>query len=401
VKNVLFVDDEPRVLSGLQRMLRPMRHEWNMTFVNSGREALDKLAAAPFDVIVTDMRMPEMDGAELLHHVSERHPDTIRIVLSGQTDDETAMRVVDLAHQCLAKPCDPERLKHTLQRASALRGVLSDPGLEKLVSKMDHLPSLPSLYGELLKELKSPQSTSQRVAKIVAKDVGMTTKTLHLVNSAFFGLRYNVTSLDQAIALLGMKTVRSLAMTVQVFSQFESIKVADFSVQGIMDHSVATGTYAKQIAAIEGRKEYADEAFMAGLLHDTGRLVLLDRMPEKYAETLTLSKESKIPLVQAEKDVFGATHAEVGSYLLGLWGLPDPTLEALAYHHNPDECLHRQFSPLTAVHAANSLGQSEAETLPEWKKLPLCMSYLESMDLADHVTDWRNVCIAKTDNDSN
>src|ERR1017187_6368046 len=114
MKNLLFVDDEVRVLQGLQRQLYGMRNEWNMNFKEGGAKALDFMASAPVDVIVTDMMMPGMDGAQLLTEVMKRHPDTIRIVLSGHADREAILRLVGPAHQYLSKPCDAEELRNAI-----------------------------------------------------------------------------------------------------------------------------------------------------------------------------------------------------------------------------------------------------------------------------------------------
>ena len=114
---VLFVDDEPHILSGLQRMLRPLRHEWAMTFVGGGPAALDALEREVFDVIVTDMRMPGLSGAQLLAEVHRRRPRVACIVLSGQSDQEHLLQLADTPHEYLAKPCDADVLKETVCRA--------------------------------------------------------------------------------------------------------------------------------------------------------------------------------------------------------------------------------------------------------------------------------------------
>ncbi|MBV9849174.1 MAG: response regulator [Armatimonadetes bacterium] len=119
---VLFVDDESHILSGLQRMLRPLRHEWAMTFAEGGPAALDALAGAEFDVIVTDMRMPGMSGAQLLAEVRRRHPRVARIVLSGQSDREHLQQLAQTPHEYLSKPCDTELLKETVRRLCGLPG---------------------------------------------------------------------------------------------------------------------------------------------------------------------------------------------------------------------------------------------------------------------------------------
>ena len=145
-KRILFVDDEPAVLQGLQRSLRGMRQEWEMEFAASGREALETMARSPFDVVITDMRMPEMDGAQLLDQVRKRFPQTVRIVLSGQSDRETILRSIGPTHQYMAKPCDLEDLKQKLTHTFALRELLADPRLKEIVCQLENIPSLPSLY---------------------------------------------------------------------------------------------------------------------------------------------------------------------------------------------------------------------------------------------------------------
>ena len=188
IRRILFVDDEPMVLMGLQRTLRKMRHNWDMTFVSSGREALDVLGKKPMDVIVTDLRMPEMDGGRLLSEVKKQHPHLVRIILSGQLDPEMTLKSVQLAHQSLAKPCDAKVLKHTLGKLFALRDFLSDKSIKNIISKIDSLPSLPSIYTEIVSEMQSDDPAIEKVGQIISKDLSMTAKILQMVNSAFFGL---------------------------------------------------------------------------------------------------------------------------------------------------------------------------------------------------------------------
>ncbi len=152
---MLFVDDEPRVLQGLQRQLRGMRHEWDMHFVDSGAKALEFMGRTPVQVIVSDMMMAGMDGAQLLAHVVVRHPDTVRLVLSGHADREAVLRLVGPAHQYLSKPCNPDELRAALQRSLSLRGLLSNQKLKRVVSRISCLPSLPSLHAGLAAEFSS------------------------------------------------------------------------------------------------------------------------------------------------------------------------------------------------------------------------------------------------------
>jgi HD-like signal output (HDOD) protein len=392
MKHLLFVDDEPRLLDGLRRTLRPMREEWHMAFVESGEAALQALAKGPVDVVVTDMRMPGMDGAQLLAEVRTRSPSVVRIVLTGQSDKEATLRSVGQTHQCLSKPCVAEELQHTIRRALALRETLGSESVRVVVGRIDALPSLPTVYTDLVSEIESPTSSMESVAKIIARDMAMTTKVLQLVNSAFFGLPRTISHPAQAIGLLGLDTVKSLVLGVQVFSAFRGEPYVLGMIEKLWTHSVATGHLARAIAQSEQAPPHLVEiAFTAGLLHDIGVLVLAANLGESYQKILQAAGSSETPLSVIEREQLGATHAEVGAYLLGLWGLGDGIVEAVAFHHAPTQCLHRAFGPLTAVHVASGLDQdTDAHSGPERPSV-VDGDYLASLGLADRLPHWREL----------
>lgn len=391
-KRVLFVDDERKILDGLQRMLRALRHEWDMAFAVSGPEALEVLDSRPFDIIVSDMRMPGMDGSQLLTHVRERHPEIIRIILSGYSDRETILRSVRVAHQYLNKPCDPETLRSTIARAGALRDFLADEGLLRVLSRIDRLPSVPSLYLEITQALESPDVTVDDICKIISKDVGMTAKVLQMTNSAFFGLPRRVTNLERALGLLGLETIKVLVITVEIFSMHAHASVPGFSVHILWDHSSGVASLAKAIAREEKQDQMGvDDSFTAGMLHDVGKLVLATNLPENYRRVLTLMHEKDTSLMNAEREIFGTTHAEVGGYLMGLWGLPDTIVEAITFHHAPGQCPARAFGPLTAVHVADALDHTiHSGKSPEDAGL-LAFDYLAGLNLSERVPFWKAV----------
>jgi HD-like signal output (HDOD) protein len=358
-KRILFVDDEPHLLAGLKRILRSRRKEWEISFVQSGTEALKSLAAMPFDVILTDFRMAGMNGLELLKDVKARHPQVVRIFFSGEVDQGLIMESVKVAHQFISKPCNAETLKEKIEQTISLRHILEDEAIRAIVSEIDSLPSLPTLYSEIMAELSSPTSSIKKIGHIISGDIAMTSKILQLVNSPFFGLRRRVTSPDQAVLLLGMDIVKSLVLSLQIFSQFSMPKVFSPTVSGLWEHSLATGKLAKQIAANEHlSKEFEDQSFMAGMLHDCGKLVLLANFPEQMQTVLTESRDTQASELDLEEKVFGVTHAPVGAYLLGLWGLPAAITSAISYHHSPGQSPENAFSVLTAVHVANHLEHS-------------------------------------------
>ncbi|HEX4119157.1 MAG TPA: response regulator [Verrucomicrobiae bacterium] len=392
MKKVIFVDDEPRVLQGLQRQLHAMRREWDMQFVDSGAKALESMARQPVDVIVTDMMMPGMDGAQLLSEVMKRYPNSVRLVLSGHADREAVLRLIGPAHQYLSKPCNAEELRFAIVRALALKELLGNEQLKQLASRVSSLPTLPALHQQLTNELAKEEPSVERVAEIISKDVGMTSKILQLVNSAFFGLAESAANPLDAVFYLGLSTIRALVVSVHVFSQFDSATIKCFSVEQLAQHGWRTALAAKKISVMEhGDSKLDDQCFLAGLLHDVGRLVMAAGLGEQYDAVFARATESKRPLWQVEREEFGATHAEVGAYLLGLWGLPNPVVEAVALHHRPCDSAFRGFSAVVAVHVADALAHQSAQT-PSGIAGQIDQECMEALGLGERLKLWKERC---------
>jgi HD-like signal output (HDOD) protein/CheY-like chemotaxis protein len=388
----MFVDDEPMVLQGLQRMLRGMRNEWDMMFVESGTKALELMKDFSFDVVVSDMRMPGMNGAELLCEVLKRSPKSVRLILSGHADQDLILKCVGSTHQYLSKPCEPETLRTAITRALELEKSLQSQTLRQLASQMETLPSIPALYIEIVEKMRDPNVGLDEVAAVMERDIAMTAKILKLSNSAFFGLSRPMSSPLEAVRYIGLETIKALVLSVQAFSQFEKMIMPNFSIEALWAHSQATGALAQRITRLEDAKQLQSEAFVAGLLHDTGRLVLASNFPVKYGEAIRMSTVSGVPLIEAERIVFGANHAEVGGYLLGLWGLPTPVVEAITFHHCPAKAPLKTFSTVTAVHVANGiLHDLEAEAIIPHASLD--MTYLSGLGLTEHLEGWRAAAV--------
>lgn len=387
MKRILFVDDEQRVLDGLRRMLRPMRTEWEMNFAPGPEAARKELKGGSYDVVVTDMRMPGMNGAQLLDHVRELNPAIARIVLSGQSDQEAALRASGTAHQFLAKPCEPSELRRTVQRACQLRELLADEKLVSIVAGTSALPSLPDIYAALSAELDADETSIKRVGEIIAEDVAMTAKILQLINSAFFGLPRQVENVEEAVTLLGTEVIRGLVLSAAAFEIFDCESNA-FQIKTLWDHSALVGSLAASLAGAESRnKATISESRQAGMLHDIGRLILGTRFPEKYQEAVERSLSEKIRLDESERAVIGCDHTNVGGYLLGLWGLPDGVVEAVAYHHQPQSCAGPDFTPLAAVHIANSLVHQLTDEKPV-REYDISPEFLESIGCEERINDW-------------
>lgn len=385
---ILFVDDEPMLLKGLERSLRGMRNEWEMHFVPGGAEALEAMAREPFDVVISDMRMPGMDGAELLDLVRKRFSQTVRMVLSGQSDKNAVFRAIRPTHQYLSKPCDIEELKQKLKCALALRDVLRSGELKRRVSQMESVPSPPSTYRRLRAELESPHPNLREAADIVGRDPGMTAKILQLVNSAFLGTACCLSCPKQAVSLIGLENFRSLVLSGSLFSELPEAQAARLA--ALWRHAYSSAIFAEAIARCEGASESTvQNCYAAGLLHEIGWIVLASTHADQLESLGTELDEDHVGSVR-EQQLFGSTHGEVGAYLLGLWGLQDSIVEAVAGYENPLQLNPTGFCPLLAVHVAE-----------QWdRKWHGCFAVKEGIDenllaqlgLKDRLPVWEKKC---------
>lgn len=392
-KNILFVDDEPNILSGLKRMLRSMRKTMNFQFAENGPSALEIMASEEIDVVVSDMRMPGMDGAELLSIVQKKYPYTIRLMLTGQADDASIMRTVGVVHQVLAKPVDPDILKQIIKRASVLQDLMENEQLKQLVSSIGNLPSRPEIYTKLQQTLKNPESALDDVANLVEQDLAMSAKILQLVNSSFFGLYKHIESPRRAVNLLGLETIRLLVLGVGVFSELKIDPSNAFNIDDLWEHSVATAAFAKTIAAHESEdEEMIGNAFVAGLLHDVGKLLLFSLKQQEYDQAVDQARISTLQLQDAELEIFGASHSDVGGYLIGLWGLPGQVVESITFHHRLDSYPEPSFCPPVITHTADYIYYHLKPGNCIGEPPQLNTSILSQIGMLDHVPKWIELC---------
>jgi len=385
---ILFVDDEPLILELLQLTVEQMKGEWDSRFVESGEQALKLMAREPFSAVVSDLRMPRMSGSQLLIEVMKRYPGTMRIILSGYPDRDEVMRCVGATHQFLSKPCEISTIKATLERMRALRERLHSAEIRQLLAGKERLPSIPAIYFEIVETLQHPDCSVEAIGELVSRDPGLTAKILQLVNSAFFGFAREVSSARDAVMLLGIGTIRSLALTTHLFSAFKGEGICP--VEQVWKHSMQVARVAREIVEMQcGDDTLSEEAFTAGMLHDIGKMILADQMPDRYAELQERAAQEKRPLSDVEEETLGATHADIGAYLLDLWGLPVPLVEAVALHHHPLRANEFAFSSLTAVHVANHLVMTVAGNAA---LDGLDALYLDRLGLGSRLLEWRAAC---------
>ncbi|MBF0562884.1 MAG: HDOD domain-containing protein [Alphaproteobacteria bacterium] len=353
---VIFVDDEVHILRGLRRSMSEMEDEWDMVFCPSAAEALERMSREPFDVVVSDMRMPGMDGAQFLNTVRDRWPATVRAILSGYAESEAIFRTVGPAHIYLAKPCDAAVLQAAIRRQAALHEILDNPDLRALLAGITSLPSLPEPFLRLVAELRSPNASSARIAQIIGQDVAMTAELLKLTNSAYFSVASHVATPLQAVRLLGLETVQSLVLRIGIFRQFSGTGATRPLLEALTRNSLMIARLAEGIAVAEGADQpTAKSAYCAAMLSDIGCVALIDGQPETYRRVLS-RVSTALPLPEAERQEFGANHGLIGGYLLGLWGFADRIVEAVTYSCDLRTSATRNNLVLVALLAARALG---------------------------------------------
>lgn len=353
MKRILFVDDESNILEGLRRMLYAERAHWDVHFALGGEAALRACEAGSFDVVVSDMRMPGMDGAALLSQVLDRFPNTARITLSGYSEAGLAARAISLAHRFLVKPCSASELFTTIKQVCSLQDALSAPAIRKVVGAIGELPSLSSTYSCLIQALTNPDASVSLLAEIIERDVAMSAKILQLANSAFFGLAKEVTDVRSAATYLGTATIKNLALVSEAFRVFVPDSCIPQSVfESMQRHARHTASIASMLPIDRGIR---DVTTVAALLHDIGSLILASKLPDIFCSARLIASKRGCRIFEAEEELLGTSHAEIGAYLLGLWGIPSLSVEAIAHHHRPMRVPHVGLDCALAVYAADLL----------------------------------------------
>ncbi len=363
---VLFVDDEASNVSGLRNVLRKHRARFDMQFALGGEQALAAMSAEPADVVVSDMRMPGIDGATLLEQIKARYPKAVRFVLTGHAERSSLFRAFPVAHRILYKPCDPELLPVAIDRACRLRASLGRSELAPLESMRAGLEP-PTLYWQLTAALAKPQVDLNAVAALFDADATPTLLWLSIARAHVFGLPHDAT-VPTALAHLGLDVAQSLALCAHAWS----CCVADTQK---LNRALVTGTVAQHIGA-EGC--LAHECFTAAMLRDVGQCVIAKRYPEHAADLAAKWRRGE---ADPERALVGFTHADAGAWLLDAWGLGNGLVEAAAAHHGTAKLGQPRVDLAACVNIAEALTAPLGE---------LDMPWLESMGVAAHVNEWRS-----------
>lgn len=352
---VLYLDDE-RAHEQVRAGLSELGDGWRFEFYSNPRSAVLGLSMKRFDAVVVTQAIASSTEPHFLERVRENHPTVVRILLHENPTGDINLRSVGLAHQALVKPSDASEICKAVQRAMRLTDLFLTREFHKQIVSIESLPTPPATYQALVREFQTQEVSVDRVVEIMSKDLGLMSKLLQIVNSAFFGLASEVKDLKHAVTLLGLDQVRTLALASGVFNRFEVEGIGFIMPDWLAEHGTAVGKRAKGIAHALGLEQsQCDSAMLAGLLHDTGKLIQLAFFREKFQRSIDHAVADELPLHEAEQFVVGVDHSRVGAHLLSLWGLPYPIVEAVAFHHDPLQSGDPVVNVLTAVHIADAI----------------------------------------------
>ncbi len=334
-RSIVFVDDEQNLLSGLRRLLRHRRDEWDMRFAVSAEQALQMLDDRFADVVVTDMKMPRMDGAELLGEIRRRYPRTARMILSGHADRMSIISAVGPTQQFLAKPCEGEVLVGAIDRVLTVRDLVTDEALQDLLGGVESLPKPPRIYEEMLAVAADPDSRLEDVIRVIQRDLATSAEVLHLANSSFFGLGRTVDSVAQGVTMLGLETIQGLALAGAIF-RAEVPPPSGMDPERFCLRGLGIAARCRRYAlAEEWRPAEVNDAFFAGLLCEISLPLLTAAHPDPWDRLAADAVSSRTPADpwqadSAQRAVFGCSMTRASAYLLGLWGFPEAVVSAIA-----------------------------------------------------------------------
>ncbi len=381
---ILFVDDDQFILDALRASLRRQRKRWNMRFALGGAAGIAILEEGKVDCVVTDMRMPEFSGKDVLQKARQLVPEAVRIVMSGQAEDELTVAAIPYTHQWLSKPTETSFLVHTIERTLVTRDLVHAGPARAALGTLNRLPMMPRTYQALTEALASEEASVDVVTSIVAENPSLSLRVLQMANSAFFGLSRRLDDVREAVGYLGFKTIAQLVFAAEVIHEVDSPEVSQMLEQ-FQAHAILSSRVAAEIMSGDER---ATTAGTAAMLHDIGLLGFL--MDETFQEAIANAPASGYS-TDEERKLFGTTHADLGGALLGVWGLSSELVEAVAHHHEPQRVELLELDCVVAVHVAQAIVREEM--LPEGEtlhpSLGVDQELIERLGLTDDLVGWR------------
>lgn len=368
LKSILFVDDEAQIIKVLLRLFADKGYD-----VHSARcatEALAQCREGRIDLVVSDMWMPEMGGMELLSAIKRDFPETMRIILSGYSDEKKMLEALqnNIAMVYLFKPWNNDELFTMIQRVFQTKELLSSRELLSAINRIDQLPTLEPFMQDILQAIQNDEDITA-ISGRIERDHSIASSVLHIINSAYYGVKTG--SVKKAVSFLGLVNVKELILSTSIMKTLEVKGNGAHFAQDIWNHSYMTNRIYQAIAGqfIEGNP--AALASSAGLLHNIGIVFMLQQDSIRYLKLVkeTLRNPGAI-LSELELVEYGFTHAQAGGFLLQWWNLPYPVVEAALYHDNPtdDRIINKRV--VAAIHMAQQIASTRMGIKPDCRFHP-------------------------------
>lgn len=360
MKRILFVDDEPGVRRIYEELPSFFGPDYSLTIAESGEEALSHLRSQRYDVLVSDLSMPEMSGSELLQRVAHQSPSTARVVVSGFPDELTVAKCLTAGHRYFTKPFNPVTLIQSVTALCRARDAVVNEKVRQVVGRIEALPTPSETYLQMVRAFNSSKTQISEIAEILAREPSLSAKLLQMINSAMFGVSHQIISLEESIQRMGLGPLKALILATQVFDLFFQKPGFKSKLQEIWTHSSNVAHRAREIAEERNwSSEECEECFFAGLLHDVGRVVLV-ACPEVERKALFPDYDVGHDDHSAQFALSHSIDAEAGAYLLSLWGIPDPIVDAVRTFRFSGVINTDEPSAAPALALAHELELSEA-----------------------------------------
>ncbi len=333
--SVLFLDDEEAILSSLRSLFR--REGYQLSFFTRGADAISYIRNHPIDVIVSDMRMPEMSGIEFLNHAAGISPEAARIILSGYEDKAVVLRSLSkgLAHHYFLKPWNDEGFRLIISQSIEMQAELRRSELKNLHNSLSALPAPPKFHETLNALLTNDDTYLREIIAEIEKSPAIVVKLLRVANSVYFGVRKNITTVNDAVRFIGLEYVASLVVAIEAFhSAFaKSNEALSGSMEKVWNRSVHRAVLAKHIAELDCDKAVSSTVYTASLLQDIGYVVRMCLTPLQYKRYEDLCTANSGECYETEARIFSVTHDDLGALLLELWNFPRVITAAIKQHH--------------------------------------------------------------------
>ncbi len=375
-RRILFVSNEAAILKEVNTLF--VGEAYQLHLASSGGQAIEFMAAIPIDMVITDMRLSDMDGYQLLKKLKEKFPRAMRLIIANQNEERLVLKAIEagLARTYILKPWDGNYFKNIVSKMFEIKELLESNDLVNIMHLQDKLPTMPTLYTELSNAIES-DANMEEVARIIEKDQSTAARVLHIANTAFFGARTG--NIKQATMYLGFSNLKNIVLSSVLFEQEENkFKSKYISMEMFWKHASQCNKLVNKIYARVLGRRVKDVGASAGLLHDIGKILLVKNFPTEYIDVVNEVAELEESFENSEKRKFNVTHMEVGGFLLNWWGLPHAIVEAALFHHDPLSEMVINKELVCVVHLADHYA---------WKQL----SKITNVEIKPGVLEFLNI----------